>query len=167
MRELLSHLLFQGYTRPLLISSLDEPFPNYFKQELACFNEFMSENKLEGKILLEKEKGRTGLLEELDDEVKNAASQTVFIADSRFLTIKLLELFYANGKNMPRDAGLVGSHIIADYTEPKLTAKRISFYNFGETAVDMIDKIWKNKNNPLDNVMQESRIMKNGSTQRT
>jgi LacI family transcriptional regulator len=166
MRNLLSHLFSQGYTKYFLLSSMSKPFPSYVKQEFDCFNKFLSKNNLPGEILLEKE-DKAGLLKKIDKEVQNAASKTVFIANSRFLTIKLLELFYAHGKNMPHDAGLVGNHLIAEYMEPKLTTQKISFYNIGETAVDMMEKIWKNKNKPIGNITIESQLIINGSTLKT
>jgi DNA-binding LacI/PurR family transcriptional regulator len=165
MKELLDHLSSQKYTNFIMLSSLKKPLPNYFTQEMECFKDFLNDNGFKGNILLEKD-DKAKLLKEIDKEVKDAASETVFIADSRYLTIKLLELFYAHGKNMPNDAGMVGNNLIANFTEPKLTTRKISFYDLGGATVDMMNKLWSNNNKPMGNWELDSQIIINDSTRK-
>lgn len=160
MRELLDHLKEQSYRDYYLISYA--PQINYVKNRVACFDDFMRENSFFGRTILDQREALT----DIPALMGQASPDTVFIADARLYTMKLLESLVVNGKQLPRDVGLVGSPFLAEFYHPRLTTVTNPNFEMGAACIDMVDGIWRGKNRPRPNRVIKGRLRINQSTTR-
>lgn len=156
--ELLMRLKAQGYRRFILCSYGGS---QYARDRIDCFDQFISTNNCCGRKI-NPESTEVGT--EMEREVAVADSGTVFIVDSRFHTIKCLELFAKHGKKVMDDVGLVGHHTLAELHEPKLSTVKYPIAEIGAEAVSMIREKWKTGHRPLRRRLIKGQIFLNMKT---
>ena len=163
MKELLSHLKGKGYRRYVYVSYDDKT--HYSKMVKQSLEDFLKTEPFEGQILLTETKNEPKTIATLEGLVESSSSETVFITPTRLFTIKILEFFAMQGKHAPKDAGIVGSNLIADHYIPKLTTVNYPFYEMGMLAVDMLGEKWEKRIFKMPNRCICGRISINESTQ--
>lgn len=160
MQKLLKHLEKQDYRSYYMISYAPES--SYVRSRIACFNEFIRDASYTGRVIT----SESDALTEIPSLVKSSTPETVFIADARLYTMKILEHIALCGKKLPEDIGLVGSPLLADFYRPKLTTVTNPNFEMGAACIDMVSNIWDKKNQPCNNVIIKGELIINGSTMR-
>ena len=162
MMELLLYLSEKRYKSYIYISS--DSRIHYSQMVMKSFSDFLKKGSFEGQILTSTPSRELEILALLEKLVRNSTSDTVFITPARFFTMKILEFFSKHGKRLPKDGGVVGCSLLADYYIPKLTTIYYPFYEMGVTAVDMLKDKWKTRQFNIKSRIILGRLIKNEST---
>lgn len=160
--DLLNKMLKQGYKHFYYVSIHTET--TYTENVCNCLNHYIDSKRFDGTILLQNKSNKNETLESLHQAVKNGSKDTVFISESRYWTMKLLELFTLYGKRFPDDGGIVGNHWLADIYNPPLSTIVPPIQDMAKAAVDMINRLWANKNQPLKAVKLKGTVVIKEST---
>lgn len=162
MAALLSYLKQRGYTRYIYISYDNKT--HYALTVMKSLSDFLSKESFDSELLLSKDDDEAELMPALEKLIKNSDARTVFITPGRFFTIKILEFFSKYGKTAPKNGGIAGSNMLADYYKPKLTTIHYPFYKMGIAAIDMMKKKWDSRNFNLKSTTISATLFKNEST---
>lgn len=163
MFELLEYFYANGYRKfYYLLENMDSAFN---RKTTAGMRNFAAEFKVSGTILTPEDKDIDDVLPQLDEAVRNTDRHTVFITFARFYTIKILETLSKYGKQIPNDAGVAGSNLLADFYMPRLTTVEYPFYDMGAAAVEILHEKWNSRQYFLRRKkIIKGTIIKNGST---
>ena len=165
MTNLLSHLQEKGYKKFIYASYDTQTL--YSQRVLACLEDFMKSESLEGYSILSKSDREMEVIDQLQECVRATTPDTVFITPARLFTLKFIEFFAAQGKSAPKDGGIVGNNLLADYSIPKLTTVGYPFYDMGVAAVDMLVEKWERRIFNTPNRTIRGRIIINESTNKS